>query len=1245
MATAADITIGVNLIDDYLSLAEAPVADDLVGRFVVVQNAAANAVSSELLTVSGSGELAHFYPDSSSHSGWGMGTYQVTSPVDESDTTIKRLASFYSGGVIQSLCYFDTGKTGVQAAAWMTSTSPGNWTPAVLQSDAKNALYDTYQTDTFTDADGTTYVYGISSGFGNPAFYIVMYDATAAEWQVRWVQYLNDFSPALTTASTFRMAAGATSDEMTVLWAEAETTEIYCQTVSKAAISNGESPWTGTVQSIDTSAYGAITVAQIFPFAESFGADNLLLLDTSGGLYVVSGFSGQTRSITKLTNPGAAQGVAPVDQPQPVGVVTANAGIDSLGNQRVAAIETGTSSLWYMTVDPDGQYDPTTSWVNLGGPFETIGCPATMIYGPEMFAVDLNNSVYHKALSLPQAAPQTNPIWVTRKLAQPVPSTDTPQNVSIYAMHLQAVDANGNGAGQQVLDVTADHAVTIIVNDVAHSIGPGTTVPLQTDGTGQLTVYLQAVDLKPPVITYSVSGTNASRWCQGDSIQVKETDTDPIAPPQDSVSNRLQNNDPSRVVTNASLTTSPVQPGTCPAGQDKTIPQLMSQSYAGGDPSGSACTSLQQAGSWMDPNNTHSDGAIDTSKLTLRHWRIDFDHPDGVQFQVLSEAEARAIVENARPLGSGSGAFGDVCHFFKHMFKQLSTFAATIEKDAQTGVEQLKIVFNDTIQFIISTAKDAGDAMETIFSKIADGIEAVANDVYEAIKRVIEWLKMLFNWEDILNTHLVIKNAITDGLNSLETTFDNVDAAIESWLTSVQGDLDAALEKVQQTFSNTTSYNSMVNALGPAGGAPAAASPRLGATSNTLYGTSTTNTQQQNASKCKYASSKANTYFGNQQSLSLAAAPGGTDPAQSIIDAFVDSIYENADYATYLKQLTDFVSGIFSDPQDFFDLIIQGLIEAAMDLLNLLIAAIKAVLTAIADLVADAIGVARTVLGNAPEIPILSWLYKNVIANEDLTILNLVCLVAAVPTTIVYKLMYGAGNAPFSSSDTSMAFPWPSNPFGLQAEAGVAALSADEASVSPTVARALGITGGILITLFQSTSLFTIDCAQSENMPDTEADPLVQWASWASCLTSVIGQSFGAVGIDWTGTKPSDAANIAAWSYALFPLSANLVFTFFGSKKAVTEFVDTYGNDMTTCMQLLALGFGVWQATEQGLDTEDYTGWDVAGSVIGPLPGLFDCMMSVTPLADDTVLGCAGYDLWTSIGSGIVTIGAAVADT
>lgn len=340
MATAADIQIGVNLIDDYLSLAEAPVADGLLNRFVVVQDLAGKATASELLSVAQSGDLAHFYPDSSSHSGWGMGTYQVTSPVDKTDTTIKRLASFYANSVLQSLCYFDTDKEGVQAAAWMYSPEPGTWKQANLQNDALNALYYTYQADTFTDAAGTNYVYGISSGFGNPAFFLVMYDTTAAQWQVKWVEYLNDFTPALTTAASFRIAAGSAANTVTVLWAEAGTTTIYHRAASTAG---GNFAWTGTAQSLDTSAYGAITIDQIFPCGGAFGADNLLLLDTSGGLYLVSGFNQGTSSITKLTNPNAAQGITdPIDQPQPVGALTANAGIDSLGNQRVFAIETST---------------------------------------------------------------------------------------------------------------------------------------------------------------------------------------------------------------------------------------------------------------------------------------------------------------------------------------------------------------------------------------------------------------------------------------------------------------------------------------------------------------------------------------------------------------------------------------------------------------------------------------------------------------------------------------------------------------------------------------------------------------------------------------------------------------------------------------------------------------------------------------------------------------------------------------
>lgn len=1253
MTTAADIQIGVNLIDDYLSIDDAPVADDLVGRFVVVQDLANSETASELLTVAPDGSLAHFYPDSSSHSGWGLETLAVTSPVDSTDTTITQLAGFYDSGVLQTLCYFATDEAGVQAAAWMYSTAPGSWQNAPLTNDANNCLYYTYQTDTYTAADGTNYVYGITKGLGSPAFYVVMYDDAEQAWQVEYAQYLSDFSPQLTTTATFRLAPGSASDDVTVLWAEAGTTTLYCRPASTA---NGAFEWTGSAQPIDTSSYGAITVDQIFPCAGTFGEDNLLLLDTSGALYLVSGFNQQTTSITRLTNPDAAQGnTDPIDQPQPVGAIVASAGVDNAGNQNILAIETGTASLWFFCIASDGSYDPTTDWVNLGGPYDTIACPASMIYGPELFAVDLNNSVYHKALTPESTSSQSSPVWVTGKIAQPVASSDTPQSVSSYAMHVQPVDANGNPVANQVIEVTADHAVTVVVNDIAHSIGPSTPLPLATDGSGQLTVNYQSLDLKPPVITFTISGATVSRWCQGDSVEVKSTDTDPVAPSTQSVSNRLQNNDPTRTVSNSSLTTAQTQTGTCPAtGQDKSIPQLMSQSYADGDPDGSACTSLMNVGSWIDPNNTNADGTIDASRLPVRHWRIDFAHPDGVRYEILTEAQARTLFAEAEKkrqrstglaaLGGSSGGFGHVCEFFKHMFTQLSTFAATVEQDATTGLYELKVAFNETMTFIVSTAKDAGAAAETIFSKIADGIEAVANDVYSAIERVIEWLKMLFEWEDIVHTHTVIKNAINTGLKNLITTFADADTAICGWLDTAQTEIDKALAQVESTFSESTSFNSLVNGLGPATGAAAGA--LTDTSTNTLANTQTQNTQQQNAGKANYVSSKANNYYGGQTSPTAlsAAVAASSDPAGAITQAFVDSIFSNADYATYLKQLTDFMNDIWSNPQDFFNLIIQALFEAAMDIMNLVISCIEAVLTAIAGLVEDAINAAYDVLNATIDIPILSWLWENVISGSPLSFLDLVCLLSAVPVTIIYKLMYGAGNAPFSASDTSMTFSWQTNPFGALQSTGAPQIGTAETGVTADQMKALLTTSGILIALVQSAGQCTSDLAQLANVQGVPADPFTQWASRAACISAVYYQVVSGMALDWSGTSPGEQAAGGVWGISLFPLAANIIFTFFGSKQAITELVDTYGNDMTTCMQLVCLCFGIWAATTQGLEPDTFSGWDVADDVISPLPGLFACTMSTTPLAEDTVMGVFGYDLYTLLGTGIVTVGAAWAD-
>jgi hypothetical protein len=134
------------------------------------------------------------------------------------------------------------------------------------------------------------------------------------------------------------------------------------------------------------------------------------------------------------------------------------------------------------------------------------------------------------------------------------------------------------------------------------------------------------------------------------------------------------------------------------------------------------------------------------------------------------------------------------------------------------------------------------------------------------------------------------------------------------------------------------------------------------------------------------------------------------------------------------------------------------------------------------------------------------------------------------------------------------------------------------------------------------------------------------------------------MGINWSSGQSAYMAAKWAWAFSLFPLTANITFTFLSSKQAETELVDTYGNNMTTCMQLGCLSYGIWAATEAAQDTADFSGWDVASDIISPLPGLFACTMSTAPLAEDTVLGCFAYDLYTLLGAGIITVGAACAD-
>ena len=237
-------------------------------------------------------------------------------------------------------------------------------------------------------------------------------------------------------------------------------------------------------------------------------------------------------------------------------------------------------------------------------------------------------------------------------------------------------------------------------------------------------------------------------------------DETPIPPCQQSVATRLANQDPTKPINSTTLSN---------AG-------LISPNYA--DPSGAAAA-VVASGQWLQQHPQSVGNSFRTDHIKTKHWKIDFTHPSGPQFSVLTEEESRRMVEEARArraaaaadgqVGDLQGFLGDILNFFKHLWEELESISAHVLDDV------LHLLVNG-VEFIVQTLREAADALETVFNRIIQGLK----DLWQAILDVINFLKQLFEWGDILLTHKVIKAAI----NSFMTTLAADIGDLGPWSTS-----------------------------------------------------------------------------------------------------------------------------------------------------------------------------------------------------------------------------------------------------------------------------------------------------------------------------------------------------------------------------------------------------------------------------------------------------------------------------
>ncbi|RYZ43764.1 MAG: hypothetical protein EOO71_02060 [Myxococcaceae bacterium] len=296
------------------------------------------------------------------------------------------------------------------------------------------------------------------------------------------------------------------------------------------------------------------------------------------------------------------------------------------------------------------------------------------------------------------------------------------------------------------------------------------------------------------------------------------------------------------------------------------------------------------------------------------------------------------------------------------------------------------------VTFVVRTVKEALQLISWLFQQL----EVLIEDI-------IQFLGFLFAWDDILATQKAIESLTQNGILGLAVKLKGAEPAITQFFDDLiakwDGICDSALSSDDVNPQQVTAQTQ------------AQATP----TAQSAYSTATTNP---GATFSQYQV----TYGGMGNSTP-------STPFNPVAQAITDLVQT---VGNMLNDVGDSVKEIIQGLQTMFQ---QGTfsLHAVVNLLageaaKALLGAMRDLLLGFCDVVADlAQAVVQDVLLHEFDIPVISWLYKKLTGEDSLTMLGAVSLLAAIPVTIVYKLLTGEApvlTPPATNQLQFVAMPW-----------------------------------------------------------------------------------------------------------------------------------------------------------------------------------------------------------------------------
>lgn len=519
--------------------------------------------------------------------------------------------------------------------------------------------------------------------------------------------------------------------------------------------------------------------------------------------------------------------------------------------------------------------------------------------------------------------------WTYAGIELPVPDVTAKASAEkSFTTSIHVTDANDKPAAHTDVTLTPNGRTNVYINNVFYALSGG-PVTVKTDGSGTLMI-VEWID--------GLTGTSFNVAAGGPASAVA---VDPANGPMA----RMKDLGSVSALESATITQ---QDGSkkplLPAGLSDADKQALAQSIA-------------------DLNTAHADITKSAPKTGVNA---------GLRLQL-----AMAVPPSS-PLDYVEVLWGDLVKSLEHF----GEYVIKLVKDTASEVWHFVVTVGEAVYgFVVDTVEKIAGALKAIWDKICKGFEDLWN-----------FLKYLFEWQDMLLTRDVYKQiikiflhrvgeGIQTGKHKLDAAIDNAEAEVKKWAGQTPPDLGSADHSLDATLKGKPTSPGVNSAPGQL----------LKSHFSSNVQKSTTNEAPSNLPEDPTWSGLA-----DMSSFLDAEKQDMENLKNDIMSLLVSAAgsQANPDFGSILKK------------------IVADIAVAAMDLFKMAADKVMDFMTLLID---EAIA-----LLDAPiHIPVLDDILKDVFGITELpSVLDILCLIAAVPATIGYKI--ATGKAPFVSGDGSI---------------------------------------------------------------------------------------------------------------------------------------------------------------------------------------------------------------------------------